>query len=155
MAIGIDDALRLVKKILVDSHATTELHTMIRPRRTLGLQIDAYPVGSSESGLRRAIAMETHMVEPILLALQEDAQPLGLVSGRKACKGETAVLDCATKEEWTPVDEQLTPIDGDLTHAKHRLIDIVARLNGELIKVWRKLVPQLQHATEVKLKTSF
>ena len=73
VSVFIDDALGLVHQILVDLLSATQFDTMVGPRRTLGLQIDAYTVGSDKGSLWRTIAVETHMVQTILLALAEYA----------------------------------------------------------------------------------
>ena len=75
MAIGIHDTLRFLQQILVDFLSPTEFHTVVRPRRPLGLQIDTQFVGSGESSLWRTIGMEPHMVQPIRLDLREDTGP--------------------------------------------------------------------------------
>ena len=75
MAIGINNPFRLLQEIFVNFLTTTQPHTMIRPRWPLGLQIEAHPVGSREGSLRRTIAVETHVVQSVGLALLEDLRP--------------------------------------------------------------------------------
>ena len=65
--------------------------------------------------------METHVVESVLLALAEDAQPFLFVCGGIASEGETAVLHCAAQEQRTVVEEELTPLDADVAQTEgHR-----------------------------------
>ena len=75
MTVGIDDALRLLQQVLVDLLSATEFYTVVRPRRTFGLQIDTQFVGSSKGSLGRTIGMEPHVVQTVLLDLRENTDP--------------------------------------------------------------------------------
>ena len=75
MAIGVDNAFRLLQQILINLLPATESDAVIRPRRPLRLQIETYTVGSGKGCFRWTIAVETHMVQSIGFALAEDLQP--------------------------------------------------------------------------------
>ena len=143
IAVGVDDALRLVEQILVDIHAATQLDAMIGPRRTFRLQVDAQLVGRLEGSLWRAIAVETHHVEPVLLALTQDAQPLVNVRRGIARIGEEAVLYRTTNERRHAVDVELWPLDGDVAQAERRLIDIIAGIDHQTVDHGRELAPRI------------
>ena len=92
MSVLVNDAFGLVHQILVDFLSTAQLHTMIRPRRSFHLQVNTYLVGCCKGCLRRTIRMEADVIQAILLALSEDAQPLGFVGRRITRLWETAVF---------------------------------------------------------------
>ena len=101
----VDDALGFVHQVLVYLLSTTQLHPVVRPRRSFGLQIDAHAVGSSKGRLRWTVAVETDVVQSVLLTFLEDAQPLSLVGRRIARLGKAAVLYRAAQKEWAVVDQ--------------------------------------------------
>ena len=131
MAIGIDDAAGLLEEVFVDDLTATQLHAMIGPRRSLGLQVEAHLVGSGEGGFGRAIAVEAHVVESVLATLLEDAQPRRLVGGRIARFGEAAVLHRATQPDGFAVQVELRSADADVAHAEaqRERLAVVAHLS--------------------------
>ena len=149
-AIEVDDALALVDKILVDGHATTELDTMIRPRGTFGLQVDAQTVGGGEGGIGGTVAVEAHMVETILLALTQQAHPRRDIGGWIARLGEATVLDGATQTNSPAVEQNLTPVDSHLAHAEGD--GNAAAAIGDLARIKIRIVfaPQTQRTLELE-----
>ena len=133
MAIGIHNTLRFLQQILVDLLSPTEFHTVVRPRRPLGLQIDTQFVGSGEGSLWRTIGMEPHMVQTIRLDLREDTGPRGLIRRRIARLRETAVLHRSTQPHRMVVDIQLPTIHPHLTQAEGSLVIIIAHTDADLI----------------------
>ena len=125
MTIGINDTFRLIQQILVDYLSSPKFYTMIRPRRSLRLKIDAQLIRSDKGCLRRAIGMKTNMIQPILLDLRKNSGPRLLVCRRIARLRETAVLYGSTQEQRPTVDIQLSPLGLDLTHTEGGLIIIV------------------------------
>ena len=149
VAVLVNDAFRLLQQVLVNLLAAAKLHTVVGPRRTFGLQVDAHTVGSTEGSLGRTVAVEAHVVQTVLLALTEDAQPLRLVGGRIARQREAAVLHRAAQMERTAVDIELASLDRDVAHAEGRGIFVVASLYGQLVQVRCMLVPQPQVVAQV------
>ena len=143
MAVFIDDALRLLQQVLVDGLSATQAHSVVGPRRSFGLQVEAQLVGSLEGGVGRTVAVEAHVVQTVVLALLENLQPLFLVGGRIARLGEAAVLHGATQEQRPAVNLHLPSLDADVAQANSGLIDIFASLNGEQIEMGVELVPRL------------
>ena len=148
VAVLIDDAARLVEQVLVDGHAAAQLDAVVGPRRSLGLQVDAHLVGCLKGCLGRTVAVEAHVVESVLAALAEDAQPLGLVGGRIARLGEAAVLHRAAQEQRSAVDVELSAADADVAQSKGGLIDVVAHLERHQVEVGLELVPLLEAVAE-------
>ena len=143
MPIGIENALRLVQQILVYLLSATQLHAMVWPRRSFGLQIDTHLIGSTEGSIRGTIAVETDMVDAILLTLAENTQPLSLVGRGITRFWEEAVLHRATQEQRIAVDIELAPLDGDVAQTEQFLIDSRARLDSQLVEFRMELIPQL------------
>ena len=81
------------------------------------------------------------MVQTILRALAEDAQPLVFVCGRIARLGEQAVLHRATQEERAIVDVELAALDFDVAQSEGGMVDIITSLDGQLVEVRMELVP--------------
>ena len=150
MAIGIDDAAGLLEKVFVDDLTATQLHAMIGPRRSFGLQVEAHLVGSGKGGFGRAVAVEAHMVEPILTTLLEDSEPRRLIGGRIARLGEAAVLYRATQPDGFAVQVELRSADADVAHAEaqRERPAVVADLPRVEIRV--ELVPELEGVAEVE-----
>ena len=148
MAIGVDNTFRLLQQVRVNLLPLTQFHTMIGPRRTLRLQIEAYLVGSGKGCLRGTIAMETHMVQTIRLTLPEYLQPRFLIHGGIACLGETAVLHRSAHPDRTAVDHDLPPINTDTTHTKRCLIVIMAHTHANTIKLREELIPDRHLLTQ-------
>ena len=144
MAVLIDNAARLLQQIAVNLLSTTQTNAVIGPRGSLGLQVDAHLVGSGKGSLGRTIAVEAHVIQPVLLTLTEDGQPRVHVGRRIARFREAAVLDRTTQEERTAVEHELAPLDADVAQADVGLVEIVASLNGETIEIRMELVPNRQ-----------
>ena len=126
MTISIHDSLRLLQQILVDLLSLSELHTVIRPRGSLRLEINAELVGCCKGGLRRTVGMEAHMIQTVFLHLGQDTHPRLLVGRRITCLGEAAVLHCSAKPHRTVVHIQLAPLYTDCPHAEGGLVIVVA-----------------------------
>ena len=75
MTISIDDALTLLKQIVINGLSCQQFHTVVGPCRSLWLEIESHLICCSESGLRGAIGMETHVVQTVFLTLLEDSGP--------------------------------------------------------------------------------
>ena len=142
VAILVDDAFRLLQQILVDGLSATQANAMIGPRGSLRLQEDAHPVGCRKGCLGRTVAVEAHMVQPILLALAEDAQPLLLVSRRIARLRKAAVLHRATQVERSVVEQDVPVGHPDVAQSDGGLIDIITGPHRELIEKGLHLIPE-------------
>ena len=141
MSVGIDDSQSFIQKILVDGHPSAQPHAVVRPGGTFGLQVETQPVGHTESRFRRAIGMETNVVEAVLLALAEHSLPRRFVCRRVARFGERAVAHRASQKERTSVDVELLSPDTYLTQSEshadgHALIGDRSRVELRV-----KLVP--------------
>ena len=145
MTVGIDDAFRLLQQILVDLLSATELYTVIRPRRTFGLQIDTQFIGSGKGSLGRTIGMEPHMVQTILLDLRENTDPRGLVRGGITRLGETTVLHRTAQPHGVVVDIQLSAFYPHLAQAEGGLVIVIAHSDTDLIELGGELIPQTEH----------
>ena len=145
MTVGIDDAFRLLQQILVDLLSATELYTVIRPRRTFGLQIDTQFIGSSKGSLGRTIGMEPHMVQTILLDLRENTDPRGLIRGGITRLGETTVLHRTAQPHGVVVDIQLSAFYPHLAQAEGGLVIVIAHSDTDLIELGGELIPQTEH----------
>ena len=143
VTVGVEDGTALVGKILIDGHPITQFHTVIWPRRTFGLEIEAEAVGSHESSFGWAIAMETHVVETIFLADAEDAFPRGGVGGRETCLGETTVLDGATKVDGLSVEQDVTSLNGYLAEAEGNADGVALIVDGGGVELRMVLTPRL------------
>ena len=148
VAVGIDNAFRLCEQILINLLTLAKLHTVIGPRRALGLQIHAYPIGCSESGLGRTIAMKAHVIKSVLLTLAEYAQPLVLGGWWEARFGETAVLDSSTQIKLAAVDIHLRTLNLNIaeTEANGNIGATILHRTG--IETGIELVPQLNIVTK-------
>ena len=118
VAVGVDDALRLLEEVFVDDLSATQANAMIGPRRTFGLQIEAYLVCCGKGSLWRTIAMEAHVVQSILTTLLKDAQPRSLIGGRITRLREATVLHRSTHPDGLAVEIELTPLDADVADSE-------------------------------------
>ena len=143
VAVGGRHALGLVHEVGVDIHAAVELHAMVGPARSLGLEVESHLVGRREGRLGRTVAMEAHGVETILLALSEHCLPALHIGGGIAREWEIAVAHRATNPHGLPVEVNLHALDGDLAHAERGADGVVAGAHRQAIDARRKLGPQL------------
>ena len=118
VAVGVDDALRLLEEIFVDDLTATQTNAMIRPRRSLGLQVETHLVCSSKGGFGRTIAVEAHVVQSILATLLKDAQPRSLIGGRITRLGEATVLHRSTHPDGFSIEVELTALYADVTDSE-------------------------------------
>ena len=146
VAVGIDNALRLFEQILVNLLSLAKLHTVVGPRRTLGLQIQAHLISSRESCLGRTVAMKADVVESVVLTLAEYAQPLSLAGGRIARFGETAVFHGAAQVEFAAVDIHLRTFNLQLAESEGNRNVRALILHRTGIEAGMELVPQLSIA---------
>ena len=75
IAIRLVHALRFFHQITVDIHSVPQLHPVVRPARSFGLQIESHTVGRRKGGFGRTERMETHVVQPIAPANAEHPFP--------------------------------------------------------------------------------
>ena len=75
MTVCVNDALALLQQIPVNRLSSQQLHTMVRPRRTFWLEVEAHLISCSKSRIRRTIGMESHMIETVFLTFPEDTEP--------------------------------------------------------------------------------
>ena len=155
VAVCVDDALRLLQQILVYLLTAVKLYSVIRPRWTLWLQIHTQLVGSGEGCLWWAEAMETHMVQAILLALLEHARPLPLVHRRKARFWEAAVLHRASQEHWAAIDVELSSFYRHFAQAESHRHLYAFIFHSTRIKTRIELVPQLNIISQSHFKSLF
>ena len=87
--------------------------------------------------------MKTDMVKPILLAFTENAQPFLLVGRRITRLGEAAVFHRTSQEKRPVIEIELTSTGPDATQSEGGFVDFITRLNGQLVEMGGKLVPQL------------
>ena len=141
VAVLVDDTFGLVHQILVNFLTTAQLHAMIRPRRSFELQIDAHTVGSSEGGFGWTVRMETDVVDAVLLAFAEDAQPYVFIGGWIASFREAAIFDGAAQVERPIVDKHLRTVDAEVAQAKRHADGHTLIVNCTRIKLRMELVP--------------
>ena len=136
-------------EVLVYGFSSTQLHTVIRPRRSLGLEVETNDVGSQEGSLRWAVGMEAHVVQSVSLASLEKLSPRSQVHWRIACIREVAVLHRSAQNHLPAVDVEHLATYLHLTHSELSLMRICMFgclcLYAECIKLRVELVPQ-QHA---------
>ena len=145
----VENTLRLLNEVVVNLHAATQADTVVRPRRTFHLQVEAQTVGNGESRLRRAVAVEADVVQAVLLTLAEDTLPRRFVGRWIARLGETAVLDRTSQEERATVDVELTPLSRHLAQSEgdRHIPAVVLQHLG--IEPGIELIPQLGLRVEV------
>jgi hypothetical protein len=143
--ISLENALRLVAD---PPHAASVagLAEVAGPERQLGLKVDTLLVGCSKTSLRRAVGVESQVVEAPFLQDFEDTPPAldihrGIASQRKC---DTFV--CASQEDAVAVEEQRRTICGDFSEAARNLFGIASngrlKRQDELAEVRRKLAPE-------------
>ena len=143
VAIGIKDGAPLVHEVFVDGLAVAELHTVVGPRRSFGLQVDAEAVGSHEGSLGRAIAVEADVVETVLLTFPEQTHPRGGVGGRIARLREAAVLHGATQMNGVAVEEDITFLHLHLAETEGDADGHPVVTDGGGVELWVVFVPRL------------
>ena len=129
-------ALRLLKQVVVYVHAAAQAHTMVWPRRPLGLQVEANLVGRLERRLGRTERVEAHHVEPVLLAFAEHPEPRSLVGWRISRQREAAVLYRSAHPDGAAANL-------NLAHSEVGLHGVGAEHRRQRVQVGLKLVPQL------------
>ena len=87
--------------------------------------------------------MKTHVVEPIVLTLTEDTLPRSDVGGRKACLGETAVPDGATKVYGLTVEQDVATTHGNFTEAEGDADRLTLIMNGSGVELGMVFAPWL------------
>ena len=141
VAVGVDDALRLLEEIFVDDLSTTQANAMIGPRRPLGLQVETHLVCSGKGSFGRTIAVEAHVVQSVLATFLKDAQPRSLIGGRITRLGEAAVLHRSTHPDGLAVEIELAALYADVAHAEaqHERLAVVADLSR--VEIGMELTP--------------
>ena len=91
--------------------------------------------------------MKAYVVETILLAFLEDTHPLILVGWGETRLRETAVLHCATKEERTVIDIELTPLCLYLAQAELCFLDRLTSFYRQAIQIRMELIPEFHIAS--------
>ena len=116
------------------------------PERQLGLEVDALLIGSSKTRLRRAVGVESQVVESPFLQDFENATPSFDIHRRVACERECDALVRASQEDALAVEEQRRTIRGDVSEAAGDFFGIAAggclEREGELAEVRRELTPE-------------
>ena len=143
VAVGVDDALRLLEEIFVDDLSTTQTNTVIRPRRSLGLQVETHLVCSGKGGFGRTIAVEAHVVQSVLATFLKDAQPRSLIGGRIARLGEATVLHRSTHPDGLAIEIELAPLYADVADAEGYLPLVITYIYVQSVQMGMKLVPKL------------
>ena len=65
----------LFHQVGVDGTTVSKCHTVVRPTRSLGLEVETHLVGCYEGCVGGAIGVETHVVQSVFLAATEYAFP--------------------------------------------------------------------------------
>ncbi len=94
--------------------------------------------------------METHVVDAVFATFLENLHPRFLVGWRIARLGEAAVFNGASKPDGMSVHIELSAIDGDVSHAELRFVNVVACINGEGIDHRGELIPCLHTFPKVE-----
>ena len=118
IAISITNAYCLVIQICIYKLSPTQFDTMIRPRWSFWLNIHSRHISCEESSLRRAVCMETYVVQAPRLACIKDLQPRIEIRRRIASIGEIAVFNCSTQLYFLTINIEHFPSDFNLTHAE-------------------------------------
>ena len=90
------------------------------------------------------------MVQAILLAFAEYAQPLILICWREACIREIAILHCASQPYRMVVEIELTSSDIYVAHTKLSFVHIITCSYRKLIHHWMELIPGKHRITEIE-----
>ena len=152
--IGLENPLSLIAN---PCHARriARLAEVAGPERQLGLEVDALLIGSSKTRLRRAVGVESQVVESPFLQDFENATPSFDIHRRVACERECDALVRASHKDALAVEEQRRTIRSDFSEAAGNFLRVATggRLKGqtefaefrrELTPAWKLFVFKIQ-----------
>src|ERR1044072_1796447 len=85
---------------------------------SLHLQIDSRLISRVEGGLRRTIAVETKMIEPVVLSPPHDPPPALKVGRRAMWQRKDAAFNRSTEHHWPPVQREPSGCGDELAPAE-------------------------------------
>ena len=117
------------------------------PHATFDLQVKTQFVGCLKRGFRWTPGMKAHVVQPVILARQENLRPSGGVCWRITGQGKITAKMRAAKIKRLPIQNKLGALGVEVAEAAGYGLFIPSQVairhnsGGQLPEIWRKFTP--------------